>query len=160
MIKRPPGKQSLVALAQQVGVEVVHVAALLAADVALPGVGLAVAALVQEVQRGVGERDGAERAHERRRRQRRLAVRRRDHAALRRRSAGLQRGTGHGTLATTTTDYHQYTTYIIIHSLYPSPVSASDVHQLQTDRNLTKAETRLRIAALVGHLILTRNNHK
>lgn len=70
------------------GVELVHVAALLAADVALPGVGVAVAALVQEVQGGVGEGDGAERAHERRGQQRRLAVRRRDHAALRRRRAG------------------------------------------------------------------------
>lgn len=87
IVERPPCKQSLVALTQQVGVEVVDAAALLAADVALPGVGVAVAALVQEVQRRVGERDGAERAHQRRRQQRRLAVRRRDHAALRRRRA-------------------------------------------------------------------------
>lgn len=77
-------------LAEQVGVELVDVAALLAADVALPRVGVAVAALVQEVQRRVGERDAAERAHQRQRR-RRLARRRRRHAAaphaLRRRCA-------------------------------------------------------------------------
>lgn len=73
--------------AEQVGVELVDVAALLAADVALPGVGVAVAALVQEVERGVGERDGAEGAHERGGRRRGVAVRRRDHAALRRRRA-------------------------------------------------------------------------
>lgn len=93
MIKRPPSKQSLVALAQQVGVELVHVAALLAADVALPGVGVAVAAFVQEVQRGVGERDGAEGAHQRRGQQRGLAQRGRDHAALGRGRPGrLQQG--------------------------------------------------------------------
>lgn len=81
------------ALAQQVGVELVDVAALLAADVALPGVGVAVAALVQEVERGVGERDGAEGAHQRAQ-QRRLARRRRRHAALHGRRAG-RLGTPH-----------------------------------------------------------------
>lgn len=94
MFERPPCDQSLVALAQQVGVELVDVAALLAADVALPGVGVAVAALVQEVERGVGEGDGAERAHQRARQQRRLAHRRRRHAALHgRRARGLPKGT-------------------------------------------------------------------
>lgn len=74
------------------GVELVHVAALLAADVALPGVGVAVAALVQEVQGGVGERDGAEGAHEGGRQHRGFAVCGRDHAALGRgRAGGLQR---------------------------------------------------------------------
>lgn len=69
-------------------VELVYVAALLAADVTLPRVGVAVAALVQEVQRRVRERYGAERAHQRRRQHRRVAVCRRDHAALGRRRAG------------------------------------------------------------------------
>lgn len=82
-MKRPPSKQSLVTLAQEMGVELVDVAALFPADVALPGVGVAVAALVQEVQGGVGERDGAEGAHQGRRQQRRVAVRRRYHAAFR-----------------------------------------------------------------------------
>lgn len=77
--------------AEQVRVELVHVAALLAADVALPGVGVAVAALVQEVEGGVGERDGAERADQRGGQQRRVPVRRRDHATLgRRRTRRLQ----------------------------------------------------------------------
>lgn len=48
------------AFAEQMGVELVHVAHLFAADVALPRVALAVAALVQEVQRLVGELDAAE----------------------------------------------------------------------------------------------------
>lgn len=65
VIEQPPCKQSLMALAQQVGVELVYVAALLAADVALPRVRVTVAPFVQEVQRGVGERDGAKRADER-----------------------------------------------------------------------------------------------
>lgn len=63
VIERPPGKQSLVTLAEEVRVELVDVAALLAADVALPGVGVAVAALVEEVEGGVGERYSAERAY-------------------------------------------------------------------------------------------------
>lgn len=50
------------ALAEQMGVELVDVAHLLAADVALPRVALAVAALVEEVQRLVGELDAAEQA--------------------------------------------------------------------------------------------------
>lgn len=70
------------------GVELVHVAALLAADVALPGVGVAVAAFVEEVQGGVGERYGAEGTYERGRQQRSFAVRRGDHAAFGRRRAG------------------------------------------------------------------------
>lgn len=77
-------------LAEQVRVEVVHVAALLAADVALPGVGVAVAALVQEVQRGVGERNGAECTYERGGQQRRVAVRRCYTPFRRRRSRRLQ----------------------------------------------------------------------
>lgn len=82
LMERPPCKQSLVALAQQVGVELVDVAALLAADVALPRVGVAVAALVQEVQGRVRERYGAEGAHERGRQHGRVAVRRCYHTAL------------------------------------------------------------------------------
>lgn len=77
------------------GVEVVHVAALLAADVTLPGVGVAVAAFMQEVQGGVGEGNAAERTYERGRQQRGLAVRRRDHAAFRRGRAGRLQRNGH-----------------------------------------------------------------
>lgn len=54
----------LVALAEQVRVELVDVVHLLAADVAPPRIALAVAALVQEVQRLVGELDPAEVAGE------------------------------------------------------------------------------------------------
>lgn len=72
------------ALAQQVGVELVHVAALLAADVALPGVGVAVAALVQEIQGRVRESYRAKRTYERRRQHGGVPVRRRDHTAFRR----------------------------------------------------------------------------
>jgi len=53
-----------VALAEQVRVELVHVVQLLAADVAPPRIALAVAALVQEVERLVGELDAAEVAGE------------------------------------------------------------------------------------------------
>lgn len=53
---------SLVTLAQQVRIELVHVVQLLAAYVALPRVALAVTALVQEVQGLVGELDAAEEA--------------------------------------------------------------------------------------------------
>lgn len=88
IVERPPCKQSLVALTQQVGVEFVHVAALLSADVALPRVGVAMAALVEEIQRRVWERDGAECADERRRQHSVVAVRRCDHAALRWRCSG------------------------------------------------------------------------
>lgn len=83
-VERPPGKQSLVALAEQMRVEFVHVTALFAADVALPRVGVAVAALVEEVERGVRERDGTEGADERGRQESRVAVRGCDHAAFRR----------------------------------------------------------------------------
>lgn len=48
------------ALAEQMGVELVDVAHLFTADIALPWVALAVAALVEEVQRLVGELDAAE----------------------------------------------------------------------------------------------------
>lgn len=57
-----PRLTSLVALAEQMGVEFVHIAHLLAADVALPRIALAVATLVEEVQRLVGELDAAEQA--------------------------------------------------------------------------------------------------
>lgn len=75
------------ALAQQVGVELVHVAALLAADVALPGVGVAVAAFVQEIQGRVRESYRAKRTYERRRQHGGVPVCRRDHTALGRRGA-------------------------------------------------------------------------
>lgn len=52
------------ALAQQVRVELVHVVELLATDVAPPRIAVAVAALVQEVQRLVGELDAAKVAGE------------------------------------------------------------------------------------------------
>lgn len=79
------------ALTQQVGVELIHVAALLAADVALPGVGVAVAALVEEIQRGVRECYRAKRTYERGRQHGGVSVCRRDHTALRWRSSrGLQ----------------------------------------------------------------------
>lgn len=52
----------MVALAEQMGVEFVDIAHLLAADVALPRIALAVATLVEEVQRLVGELDAAEQA--------------------------------------------------------------------------------------------------
>ena len=84
------------ALAQQVGVELVHVAALLAADVALPGVRFAVAALVQEIQRGVRECYSAKRTYERGRQHGGVAVCWRDHAALGRRgSRSLQQKQKH-----------------------------------------------------------------
>lgn len=51
---------SLVRLAEQVRVELVHVVAHFRADVTLPGVVLGVAALVQKVERAVGEEDAAE----------------------------------------------------------------------------------------------------
>lgn len=50
----------LVALAQQMRIELVHIAQLLTANVALPRIALAVAALVQEVQRLIGELNAAE----------------------------------------------------------------------------------------------------
>lgn len=52
------------ALAEQMGIELVNVVQLLAADVALPRIALAVAALVQKVERLVGELDAAEMARE------------------------------------------------------------------------------------------------
>lgn len=52
----------MVALAQQMRVELVHVVHLFAADVALPRVALAVAALVQEVEGLVRKLDAAEQA--------------------------------------------------------------------------------------------------
>jgi len=51
---------SLVGLAEQVRVELVHVVAHFGADVTLPRVGLGVAALVQKVESLVGEEDAAE----------------------------------------------------------------------------------------------------
>lgn len=64
-MERPPSKQSLVTLAQQVGIELVHIATLFSAYVALPGVGVAVASFVKEVKGGVGECNGAECAYKR-----------------------------------------------------------------------------------------------
>lgn len=57
-----PRLTSLVTLAEQMGVEFVNVAHLLAADVALPRIALAVATLVKEVQCLIGELDSAEQA--------------------------------------------------------------------------------------------------
>lgn len=48
------------ALAKQMRIELVHIVELLPADVALPGIALTVAALVQEVERLVGELDATE----------------------------------------------------------------------------------------------------
>lgn len=55
----------LMTFAKKMRVEFVYVIALFPADVALPGVGVAVAALVQEVEGGVGKGDGAEGADQR-----------------------------------------------------------------------------------------------
>lgn len=48
------------ALAEQMRVELVHVAALLPADVALPRIGVRMATLVQEIERLIRESDPAE----------------------------------------------------------------------------------------------------
>lgn len=53
---------SLVALAEQVRIELVHIVTLLSADVALPRVAFAVTAFVEEVQRLIGEFNAAEQA--------------------------------------------------------------------------------------------------
>lgn len=55
----------LMTLAEKMRVEIVYVVTLLPADVALPRVRVAVAALMQEVEGGVGEGDGAEGADQR-----------------------------------------------------------------------------------------------
>lgn len=88
MIERPPSKQSLMALAKKVRVEFVDVAALFAADVALPGVGVAVAPFVQEVEGGVGECYRAECTYKRRWQHSGVSMRGRDHSAFGRRGAG------------------------------------------------------------------------
>lgn len=62
-MERPPRKQSLVTLAQQVGVKLVDIAALLSADIALPWIRVAVTTLVQEVQCRIRECYGAKRAN-------------------------------------------------------------------------------------------------
>lgn len=69
-------------LAQQVGVELVHIAALLTANVAFPWVRIAVTALMQEVQGGVRECYRAKRTYEGGGQHGGVTMGRRDHAAF------------------------------------------------------------------------------